>query len=273
MDTSKLCMYCMQDNQGQDICPHCGKNAAAPLIANHLTPGEILGGRFLVGRAVGQDPMGVVYMAYDLRKENRLRIREYLPRGIAFRNPDDPTVQVTPGREEDFKAGLEQTLARAESADDPSQAMAHFEENGTLYVILRRAKAAKTEDEEARQAEAEADDEEEDEEEQEELTLLEKLKKRAPILLACTVVVVALIVCASVLINRNGNDRTTNDTPTLSPYDEWKAPTATPAPTAGTTGIGGITDVNQNWQNQQGGNNLSDGQDATAVPDVWARCT
>ena len=49
MDTSKLCMYCMQDNQGQDICPHCGKNAAAPLIANHLTPGEILGGRFLVG--------------------------------------------------------------------------------------------------------------------------------------------------------------------------------------------------------------------------------
>ena len=166
MDTSKLCMYCMQDNQGQDICPHCGKNAAAPLIANHLTPGEILGGRFLVGRAVGQDPMGVVYMAYDLRKENRLRIREYLPRGIAFRNPDDPTVQVTPGREEDFKAGLEQTLARAESADDPSQAMAHFEENGTLYVILRRAKAAKTEDEEARQAEAEADDEEEDEEEQ-----------------------------------------------------------------------------------------------------------
>ena len=142
MDTSKMCMFCMQDNQGQDVCPHCGKSAATPLIANHLTPGEILGGRFLVGRAAGQDAMGVVYMAYDLRRENRLRIREYLPRGVAFRNPGDPAVQAMPGREETFRDGLEQTLARAESADDPSRAMAHFEENGTLYVILRRAKGA-----------------------------------------------------------------------------------------------------------------------------------
>ena len=49
MDTSKLCMYCMQDNGGKDVCPHCGKDANAPLISNHLTPGEVIGGRFVVG--------------------------------------------------------------------------------------------------------------------------------------------------------------------------------------------------------------------------------
>ena len=78
MDTGRLCMFCMEDNEGQSVCPHCGKDANAPLIKNHLKPGEILGGRFLVGRAVGQDASGVVYIVYDLRKERALRIREYL---------------------------------------------------------------------------------------------------------------------------------------------------------------------------------------------------
>ena len=142
MDTSKLCMYCMQDNQGQDICLHCGKNAAAPLIANHLTPGEILGGRFLVGRAVGQDASGVVYIVYDLRKERALRIREYLPRGVAMRAEGSNDLVPLSGMEGEFAAGLEETRKKAESADDPSKAMANFEENGTLYVVLRRKKAA-----------------------------------------------------------------------------------------------------------------------------------
>ena len=142
MDTSRLCMYCMQDNQGMDVCPHCGKNAAAPLLPNHLTPGEILGGRFLVGRAVGQDPLGVVYMVYDLRKENKLKIREYLPRNAAYRNPGDTEVQIEPGMQTEYQEGLTRMLTRAESPEDPTQAMAHFEENGTLYVVLRRQKAA-----------------------------------------------------------------------------------------------------------------------------------
>ena len=43
MDTGRLCMFCMEDNEGQSICPHCGKDANAPLIKNHLKPGEILG--------------------------------------------------------------------------------------------------------------------------------------------------------------------------------------------------------------------------------------
>ena len=34
-----------------------------------------------------------------------------------------------------------ESLTRAESPEDPTQAMAHFEENGTLYVVLRRQKA------------------------------------------------------------------------------------------------------------------------------------
>ena len=85
MENTNICLYCMQDNQGQAICPHCGKDANAPLPENHLQPGEILGGRFLVGRAASQDARGIVYTVLDTRKENVLRIREYFPRGFARR--------------------------------------------------------------------------------------------------------------------------------------------------------------------------------------------
>ena len=142
MDTGRLCMFCMEDNEGQSVCPHCGRDANAPLIKNHLKPGEILGGRFLVGRAVGQDASGVVYIVYDLRKERALRIREYLPRGVAMRAEGSNDLVPLPGMEGEFAAGLEETRRKAESADDPSKAMANFEENGTLYVVLRRKKAA-----------------------------------------------------------------------------------------------------------------------------------
>ena len=29
MDTGRLCMFCMEDNGGQDVCPHCGRDANA----------------------------------------------------------------------------------------------------------------------------------------------------------------------------------------------------------------------------------------------------
>ena len=284
MDTMNRCMYCMQDNAGQDICPHCGKNAAAPVIKNHLTPGDVLGGRFLVGRAVGQDAFGVVYMVYDLRKGNVLRIREYLPRGAAFRNPGETVLSVTPGMEEKYRAGLESMLMKAESASDPENAMAHFEENNTLYVVLRHKKAAAASaaavtarppreegDEGAPGAEEEeeADDEDEDEEEGE--TFFEKVKRRLPIILAGAVVIAVLVIAGVMLINNNARDRHLGDSDrTPSPFDEWKAPTATPLATMGADNpIGEITQVIQDWQYQQGGYDLSDGRDTTAVPEDY----
>ena len=140
MDTGRLCMFCMEDNGGQDVCPHCGRDANAPLLKNHLAPGEIIGGRFLVGRAVGQDASGIVYIVFDLRRERTMRIREYLPRGVAYREDNANELRPLPGMEGEFAEGLAETRARAEAGGDPEKAMPCFEENGTLYVVLRRRK-------------------------------------------------------------------------------------------------------------------------------------
>ena len=80
------CMYCFEDLDGRDICPHCGRDSRAAVPQIQLLPGTLLhNGRFLVGRAMGQDASGIVYMAYDTKRESTLRIREYLPRDCAQR--------------------------------------------------------------------------------------------------------------------------------------------------------------------------------------------
>ncbi len=285
MDTSKLCMYCMEDNGGNDICPHCGKDANAPLIGNHLKPGTLLGGRFLVGRAVGQDAAGVVYIVYDQMKDNKLRIREYLPRGIAARAEDGLSLTAMPGMSEQFTEGMTEMAARAESAEDPSKAMAHFEENGTLYVVLRKKKAsaaavpAASEEEGSAQSEtpetAEYEDEEpfEDEEEGENLPFTDRMvalfKKNMPAVLIGLFVVVLLGASVGILLSRSNTDNRNIPAAgnTNSPLDSWSAPTETPVPTAGATdAFGNIIPPSQNWQGQAGGNSIDFGSGATRTP-------
>ena len=295
MDTGRLCMFCMEDNEGQSVCPHCGRDANAPLIKNHLKPGEILGGRFLVGRAVGQDASGVVYIVYDLRKERALRIREYLPRGVAMRAEGSNDLVPLPGMEGEFAAGLEETRKKAESADDPSKAMANFEENGTLYVVLRRKKAAApvaavpesdeaaaesaegSEADEPEREEEAAEDEEEIEEEDEDDG--EKNKKRIITVSVALVIVVVLIAAVVIILTRSGSDNTVKPDVSNDPLNAWSAPTETPLPTAGATDeFGNIVAPTQGWQQQPGGDTINNNVATnTPIPDDyepdWAKDT
>ena len=295
MDTGRLCMFCMEDNEGQSVCPHCGKDANAPLIKNHLKPGEILGGRFLVGRAVGQDASGVVYIVYDLRKERALRIREYLPRGVAMRAEGSNDLVPLPGMEGEFAAGLEETRKKAESADDPSKAMANFEENGTLYVVLRRKKAAapvaavpesdeaaaesaegSEADEPEREEEADEDEEEIEEEDEDDG---EKNKKRIITVSVALVIVVVLIAAVVIILTRSGSDNTVRPDVSNDPLNAWSAPTETPLPTAGATDeFGNIVAPTQGWQQQPGGDTINNNVATnTPIPDDyepdWAKET
>ena len=272
MDTSKLCMYCMEDNGGSNICPHCGKDANAPLIGNHLRPGDVIGGRFVVGRAVGQDATGVVYMVYDTMKGNKMRIREYLPRGIAERGEDGMTLSAAPGMAEQYEEGLAEMLARAESAEDPSRAMASFEENGTLYVVLRKKKAAAAAAAIAEQEEEREEEDDEEEDEEEGASLAEKFKKHTTTLVICLFIVLLLIASIFILISRSSTDRTNQPQNSSSPLDNWSAPTETPLPTVSATDeFGNIIKPELDWQNQQGGENLDNWGEPvkTPVPDDY----
>ena len=221
MAYENLCMYCFEDMNGQTVCPHCGRDSRAAVPQIQMLPGsQIYHGRFLVGRALGQDATGIVYSAFDTKKENRLRIREYLPRDCAERLNDGAVVPVA-GMEDQFEAGLKKLRASVENVEDPRKRHFFFEENGTGYIAQRKSASAA----------AEHDREPETEEDR---------GGKGRVLLFGGIAVAVLVVAAVLLITVfNGAMTTTRDitqSPTLDPSQIWipeTTPTATPyvAPT------------------------------------------
>ena len=149
MAYENLCMYCFEDRDGEDICPHCGRDSRAAVPQIQMLPGTLIyNQRFLVGRALGQDASGIVYAALDTKRNNRIRLREYLPRDSAERLPDGSVVPIA-GREDAFERGMRKLRASVEGVDDPAKRHFYFEENGTAYVAQRHsATAAAAEDDE-----------------------------------------------------------------------------------------------------------------------------
>jgi len=215
MAYENLCMYCFEDMDGKTTCPHCGKDSRAAVPQIQMLPGsQVYHGRFLVGRALGQDATGIVYSAFDTKKENRLRIREYLPRDCAERLNDGAVVPVA-GMEDQFEAGLKKLRASVENVEDPRKRHFFFEENGTGYIAQRKSASAAAEQDREPEEEAERGG-------------------RGRVLLFAGIAVAVLVVAAVLLITVfNGattSGRDITQSPTLDPSQVW-IPVTTPTPT------------------------------------------
>ena len=139
MAFEELCMYCFEDREGEAICPHCGRDSRAAVPQTQMLPGSLVyQDRFLVGRALGQDADGIVYTALDTKKNNVIKLREYLPRDAAERLPDGSVVPL-PGEEDAFDKGMRRLEASVQAGGDRHF---YFEENGTAYVAQRKRAAA-----------------------------------------------------------------------------------------------------------------------------------
>ena len=224
MAYENLCMYCFEELGGKTICPHCGRDADAAVPQVQLVPRTMVyGGRFLIGRALGQDATGIVYAAYDTKRGAKLRIREYLPRDSAERLVDGSVVPIA-GREDQFEAGLKKLRLSVDSEEDPKKRHFFFEENGTAYIAQRKS-ATNAAANAARDAEAEEEE-------------AENGRKRVVII--ASIAAVAVILAAVLLIQLfNGALTPSQDlaqVPTLDPNQVWipaESPTPTPyvAPT------------------------------------------
>jgi len=91
-----------------DICPHCGYYIKAlPDVINHLYPGTVLAGRYIIGVVVGHGGFGVVYKAWDKQLDHMVCIKEYFPIEFANRTPGKTEIIVYSGqRKEGFYLGL-----------------------------------------------------------------------------------------------------------------------------------------------------------------------
>jgi len=144
MNPDTLCMGCMCERGGVEVCTHChyryGTPTDTPLV---LQPGTRLASNYLVGRKLGQGGFGITYIGYDFAAKRRVAIKEYFPREISTRSADRQTVSpLSQANKDDLDYGLrkfeEEARALAHFRDHPGivSFFDFFKANGTGYIVM-----------------------------------------------------------------------------------------------------------------------------------------
>lgn len=139
----KHCPGCFQLKGGVAACPYCGYDEAAPRSPLFLPHGMILGGQYRVGRVLGRPGgFGITYLGWDVNLQQRVAIKEYLPRELAGRTQENLEVLAhTPEDRRGFEFGKEQFLREARivaKLDHPNivRVRNFFNANSTAYLVM-----------------------------------------------------------------------------------------------------------------------------------------
>lgn len=136
-------MSCMVRKGTAAVCPQCGYFDRGPENPQQLPPRTILGGKYLIGRALGQGGFGITYLAWDLAENKKLAIKEYFPMQISTRSQDHLTVSpISAKSRQDLDYGLtkfvEEGKALSRFKDHPGvvSMLAFLNANGTAYIVM-----------------------------------------------------------------------------------------------------------------------------------------
>ena len=142
--TQTICYNCFQEKpEGVGPCPYCGfdlkENEEQYPVA--LKAGAMLKQRYLIGRVLGQGGFGITYLAWDLKLNARVAVKEYMPNDICTRMGNAVSVAME-SKEEEFTYGRERfqeearTLAKFMGQPGIAGVTDYFDENGTSYFVM-----------------------------------------------------------------------------------------------------------------------------------------
>ena len=144
-NTDRLCMGCMNDNGGEQVCPICGYDEQSLHPDSALPPRSWLGGdRYLVGKVLDTNGEGVTYLGWDNENDSIVWIREYFPAGLCERTPEG-AVRKLEGSEFPFEEGmlafleLNNAIARLRELPALLPVVDIFEAGGTAYCVEQAA--------------------------------------------------------------------------------------------------------------------------------------
>lgn len=141
----KKCMGCMEEyEEGLKICPCCGyEEGTGAAEVWHMAPGSILGGKYIVGKALGSGGFGVTYIGFDAELKRKVAIKEYLPGEFSTRVPGQTKVTIYEGDgKEQFQSGIEKfqeeakRLARFQNIPGVVPIYDSLFENDTAYIVM-----------------------------------------------------------------------------------------------------------------------------------------
>ncbi len=116
------------------------RDVAEPIHRNSLEPGYRLHW-YRIDRVLGQGGFGITYFAHDANLDHEVAIKEYMPDGLAVREPDASVRPASDAHAERFKWGIDRFMAEARTLDrfkHPNivRVRAVFEANGTGYMVM-----------------------------------------------------------------------------------------------------------------------------------------
>ncbi len=138
--SGQICLYCVASiPAGASLCPNCGASVAAVSSHRLAVGSKLQGGRYSVGKVLGEGGFGITYMGANVALRQQVAIKEFYPQG-ATRHAGG----VIPPRgmnAQDF------ALERAKALDEARRVgrFHHpgivkvsdvFEENGTAYIVM-----------------------------------------------------------------------------------------------------------------------------------------
>ena len=139
-----LCFHCFQSKpEPAGVCPHCGYDPVQDVGKYPLAlPFEtVLGGRYILGRVLGQGGFGITYVAMDYQTKARVAVKEFFPDSLATRTNHMVTA-FSGQRMESFVYGkqcfLEEAETLAQFIGNPNiiRVYSYFEENNTAYFVM-----------------------------------------------------------------------------------------------------------------------------------------
>jgi serine/threonine protein kinase len=135
------CPFCGAEVGNATICPQCGATVATPSISVSLSlplGTKLFGGKYSVGKVLGQGGFGITYMGADNLLSRPVAIKELFPEGC---QRNGTTVQPTRIPPSDFSSMKQKFLDEARllaSLNHPGIVKVYdfFEENNTAYMVM-----------------------------------------------------------------------------------------------------------------------------------------
>ena len=151
-NVENLCLGCMKDNGGADVCPFCGYRDEHLQTAPFMPPKSWLQDRYFVGKLIKNDGEGATYIGWDNTLQSPIYIREFLPIEMIDRKIDALPIEVKPQFASSFEGHLKEFLALSRDLGRMRELPALipvydiFEANGTGYRISEYTESITLED-------------------------------------------------------------------------------------------------------------------------------
>ena len=105
VNNKNLCEACFAETDSA-VCKECGFTKGNNADKTVLEMGSVLEDRYLIGKVIGKGGFGITYLAYDMKLQCRVAIKEYYPYGVAVRESGTTTVSVSSADSADtFRVG------------------------------------------------------------------------------------------------------------------------------------------------------------------------